>query len=80
VIDSSLGRKARPIRGPLQSRAAAQRVGYVAPLAKLEGRESEIFVERDRKLEAARRQRQLRHQEAFPLSDQTGDSSMAALN
>jgi hypothetical protein len=49
-------------------------------LAKLEGRESEIFVERDRKLEAARRQRQLRHQEAFPLSDQTGDSSMAALN
>ena len=56
-------------------------IGYVTPLAKLEGRESQIFAERDRKLEEARRQRQLRRQEAFvPLSDRTGDSSTAALN
>lgn len=39
-------------------------IGYVAPLAKLEGREAQIFAERDRKLEAARRQRQWRRQEA----------------
>ena len=56
-------------------------IGYVAPLAKLEGRESRIFAERDRKLEEARRQRQLRRQEAsVSLSDRTGDSSTAALN
>ena len=56
-------------------------LGYVAPLAKLEGRESQIFAERDRKLEEARRQRQLRRQEAFvPLADRTGDSPMTALN
>ncbi len=56
-------------------------IGYVAPLAKLEGREAQIFAERDRKLEAARRQRQLRRQEAFaPRSDRTGDSSPTALN
>jgi hypothetical protein len=56
-------------------------IGYVAPLAKLEGRESQILAERDRKLEEARRQRQLRRQEAFvPLSDQTGNSWKAALN
>jgi transposase InsO family protein len=40
-------------------------IGYVTPLAKLEGRETEIFAERDRKLEEARRQRQLRRQEAL---------------
>ena len=56
-------------------------IGYVAPLAKLEGRESQIFAERDRKLEAARRQRQLRRQEAFvPLADRAGDSPTTALN
>jgi hypothetical protein len=56
-------------------------IGYVAPLAKLEGREPQIFAERDGKLEAARRQRQLRRQGAFvPLADRAGDSSTAALN
>jgi len=39
-------------------------LGYVTPLAKLEGRETQIFAERDRKLETARRQRQLHRQEA----------------
>jgi transposase InsO family protein len=56
-------------------------IGYVAPLAKLEGREPQIFAERDRKLEAARRKRQLRRQETFvPLADRAGDSPTAALN
>ena len=37
-------------------------IGYVTPLDKLAGREPEIFAERDRKLQEARRQRQLRRQ------------------
>jgi transposase InsO family protein len=60
-------------------------IGYVTPLAKLQGREGEIFAERDRKLEEARRQRQLRRQEAsrnlgpkLPVS--TGEASALALN
>jgi len=32
-------------------------IGYVTPKTKLEGREQEIFAERDRKLEEARRRR-----------------------
>ena len=56
-------------------------IGYVTPLAKLEGREPQIFAERGRKLEAARRQRQLRRQEALVKPpDRTGGSSTAALN
>ena len=39
-------------------------LGYVTPQDKLEGREKEIFAERDRKLEAARALRQQRRQEA----------------
>ena len=39
-------------------------IGYVAPLDKLEGREPQIFAERDHKLETARQQRQLRRQQA----------------
>jgi putative transposase len=35
-------------------------IGYVTPLDKLKGREAEIFAERDRKLEEARRVRQQR--------------------
>jgi putative transposase len=56
-------------------------IGYVTPLAKLEGREAQIFAERDRKLEAARRQRQLCRQEAFvQLPKRVGDASTVALN
>ena len=60
-------------------------IGYVTPLAKLEGREPQIFAERDRKLEAARRQRQLRRQEAWapppsPTVELHGDSTSEALN
>lgn len=40
-------------------------IGYVTPLDKLQGREQQIFVERDRKLDQARRQRQDRRQKAY---------------
>jgi transposase InsO family protein len=39
-------------------------IGYVTPKDKLEGREAEIFAERDRKLEAARARRRAARQEA----------------
>ncbi len=39
-------------------------IGYVTPQDMLEGRQQEIFDERDRKLEAARQRRQLRRQHA----------------
>ena len=60
-------------------------IGYVTPRDKLEGREPQIFAERDRKLEEARRQRQLRRQEALrnPLPQPlalTGESSALGLN
>ncbi len=56
-------------------------IGYVTPLDKLEGREPQIFAERDRKLEAARQQRQVRRQQArVNPPDRTGDSSTPALN
>ncbi len=38
-------------------------IGYVAPLDRLEGRAEAIWAERDRKLEEARRKRQLCRQE-----------------
>ena len=38
-------------------------LGYVTPRDKLDGRETEIYAERDRKLEEARRQRQQRRRE-----------------
>src|SRR5438094_779875 len=56
-------------------------IGYVTPLAKLEGRAPQIVAERDRKLEAARRQRQLRRQEArVQPPEHSGEFSTAALN
>jgi transposase InsO family protein len=39
-------------------------IGYVTPQDMLEGRQQQIFAERDRKLEAARAERQLRRQQA----------------
>ena len=41
-------------------------IGYIAPLDKLEGRDPQIFAERDRKLEQARLKRQQRRQESQP--------------
>jgi hypothetical protein len=41
-------------------------IGYVTPQDRLAGRQAEIHVARDRKLEAARSQRQLRRQQTAP--------------
>jgi putative transposase len=41
-------------------------IGYVTPQDMLAGRQVEIHAARDRKLEEARRQRQLRRQQAMP--------------
>ncbi len=38
--------------------------GYITPKDMLAGRQQEIHAERDRKLEAARKQRQIRRQQA----------------
>jgi transposase InsO family protein len=38
-------------------------IGYIAPLARLEGREQQIFRERDRKLELARKTRKAKRQQ-----------------
>ena len=46
-------------------------IGYVTPQAKLEGREPEILAARDRKLEEARRRRQLRRQETYQKAQTT---------
>src|SRR5882672_2534448 len=42
-------------------------IGYVTPQDMLAGRQAEIHAARDRKLEEARRQRQLRREQATPL-------------
>jgi putative transposase len=39
-------------------------IGYVTPKDMLEGRQREIHMERDRKLEEARQQRRIRRQQA----------------
>ena len=39
-------------------------VGYIPPMDTLPGSQQEIHAERDRKLEAAREQRQIRRQQA----------------
>jgi transposase InsO family protein len=43
-------------------------LGYVTPADKLAGREAAIYAERDRKLEAARQQRQAKRQAAQPAA------------
>ena len=50
-------------------------IGYITPLDKLEGRETQIFAERDHKLEQARLKRQQSRQQA----QQTAASGMETL-
>jgi transposase InsO family protein len=52
-------------------------LGYVTPQDKLEGKDKEIFAERDRKLEAARALRQERRQKAREDRDQRGCTPVA---
>lgn len=55
-------------------------IGYIAPVDKLNGRDKEIFKERDRKLEAAREQRRLRRQQAYEKNGSCGKSSELVLD
>ena len=48
-------------------------IGYITPQARLEGRQVQIFEQRDRKLEVARAQRQQRRRES-------GSSTTTTLN
>lgn len=52
-------------------------IGYIAPADKLDGREKEIFKERDRKLEAAREQRRLKRQqrEGYDIMPETATNT-----
>ena len=47
-------------------------IGYIAPADKLNGRENDIFKERDRKLEYARRQRQIKRQQTYEKKGNSG--------
>lgn len=55
-------------------------IGYIAPVDKLNGRDKEIFKERDRKLETAREQRRLRRQQAHERIVSGGKSRGLFLN
>jgi len=54
-------------------------LGYITPQDKLEGREKEIFAERDRKLEAARALRQQRRQQRNERLGQMGCTPQPAV-
>ena len=47
-------------------------IGYIAPVDKLNGRENEIFKERDQKLEAAREQRRIKRQQTYQIINSSG--------
>ena len=49
-------------------------IGYIAPVDKLNGRETEIFKERDSKLEEARQQRKIKRQQTYNGSGLVGSS------
>lgn len=51
-------------------------IGYIAPADKLNGRDNEIFEERDRKLEAAREQRRIKRQRQYTISQYTQAESL----
>ena len=49
-------------------------IGYVSPLDRLEGRDMEIFKERDRKLEAARELRKHQRQRSYSEINPSGEA------
>ena len=51
-------------------------IGYVTPADKLNGRDLEIFKERDRKLEEARELRKQKRQHAFPEIRHSGGADL----
>jgi hypothetical protein len=50
-------------------------IGYIAPVDKLNGRDQEIFKERDRKLEKAREQRKKKRLRAYDPIKPKGDNA-----
>jgi hypothetical protein len=54
----------RGLRGTLQRCPLNSAIGYITPQDMLAGRQQEIHAERDRKMEEARKQRQIRRQQA----------------
>lgn len=55
-------------------------IGYIAPLAKLRGRDVKIFKERDRKLEMAREVRKNRRQQSRIFMEGRKSSLLVNLN
>ncbi len=51
-------------------------IGYVTPSDKLNGRDQEIFKERDRKLEEARELRKQKRQRAYPEIRFSGEADL----
>jgi putative transposase len=49
-------------------------IGYIAPADKLNGKDKEIFKERDQKLEAAREQRRIKRQQTYQKNPSFGVS------
>ena len=66
VDSSGLGTMVRVLASTRQARGHSA-IGYVTPQDKLSGRQAEIHAARDRKLEEARSQRQLRRQQMTSL-------------
>jgi transposase InsO family protein len=54
-------------------------IGYIAPADKLNGRDKEIFKERDQKLEAAREQRRIKRQQAHQQTASSGEDGNALI-
>lgn len=55
-------------------------IGYIAPLAKLEGRDTQIFKERDRKLETAREIRRKKRRQPRLFAGDRGSDLLANVN
>lgn len=53
-------------------------IGYIAPADKLNGKDEEIFKERDRKLAAAREQRRIKRQQEYQRTENSGTSGYHA--
>jgi hypothetical protein len=68
--------KLTKIHQSLQQRGLHSAIGHVAPADKLNGRDQEIFKERDRKLEEAREQRKQKRQKLLPEFNFPGEADI----
>ena len=81
-LDRGCAAASEPLCGHYNTVRLHSAIGYLTPKDKLEGRERQVFAERDRKLEEARQQRQLRRQSARQPVAQTigGETTVLAVN